>query len=550
MPFDLDQAQLRLLIDSVAEGLWCIDLEGRCTFINRAACDMLGWEPDDVLGRNAHDLVHHSHPDGSPYPAGDCPIGSTTRTGVGCRLEDEVLWRRDGTCFPASHAAVPMIRDGVVVGAVVTFSDITERKEAAEELHRQALVYNSISDAVLITDADGSILDCNQAALSLTGQAKEDLLGRLPGERSDVPAARERTRLIREHLAVHDLWRGDVPIRHADGSWLVVETKAVAMRGPAGEMTGVISVNRNVTEARRAEQALREGEERFRLAFDRAPIGMAMASLEPADRGRLIRVNDAPCRMLGYSAKELRRLTFVAITHPDDRMTGEDVIARWMAGEDDAVTLEKRYLHADGHVVHVLLNSGIVRDSAGAPRYTITQIVDISDRRAETERLSALAMRDQLTGLANRALLTERFGQAIERAAAQDRHLAMLFCDLDGFKAVNDAHGHRAGDELLAQVAPRIRGAVRPSDTVARFGGDEFVVLCEDLASPADAAAVADRVRQALLEPFLLSAGAVSIACSVGIATGNGAELTADDLIAHADEQMYVMKQAAGVSAG
>jgi diguanylate cyclase (GGDEF)-like protein/PAS domain S-box-containing protein len=541
--FDLDHAHMRMLVDTVAEGLWCVDLEGRCTFVNRAACDMLGWEPADMLGIIAHDLVHHSHADGSPYPVEDCPISRTSRTGQGCRLEDEVLWRRDGTCFPASHASVPILQEGVVVGAVVTFTDITERKRAQAGLHRQAQVFNLIRDAVLITDRDGIVLDCNQAALSLTGRARENLVGRLANAPSDEQAAQDRTKLVRAHLHRHDVWSSDVPVRHVDGSWRVVETKAVAMRGPDGAMTGVISVNRDVTDARRAEEALREGEERFRLAFDRAPIGMAMASLDPAHSGRLIRVNDALCRMLGHRPEELRRLTFIDITHPDDRAADHAAVAKWLAGTDEAVSYEKRYLHAQGHVVHALVTSGIFRDSAGAPRYTVTQIVDISDHRAEAERLSALASHDELTGLANRALLTDRLSQAISRAQRLDRHLAVLFCDLDEFKAVNDTYGHLAGDELLSQVATRVRGAVRPGDTVARFGGDEFVVLCEDLVGERDAAALVDRVITALLDPFQLSIGEVSVGCSVGFATGHGEKLSAADLIAQADKQMYAKKQ-------
>src|SRR3712207_6582847 len=105
-------------------------MQGRCTFINRAAAEMLGYRVDDVLGQNVHALIHHTHPDGSPYPAEDCPIYRSFRVGKSCRVDDEVLWRQDGTAFPAEYASCPLRgADGQIAGAVVNFTDITERKE-------------------------------------------------------------------------------------------------------------------------------------------------------------------------------------------------------------------------------------------------------------------------------------------------------------------------------------------------------------------------------------------------------------------------------------
>ena len=131
------EARARLLLESSGEGIYGIDMQGLCTFINRAAAEMLGYRAEDVLGRNAHALFHHTHPDGSPYPVEDCPIYRTFRVGKGCRVDDEVLWRRDGTAFPAEYASYPLRgSDGEIKGAVVNFTDITERKQAERELKR------------------------------------------------------------------------------------------------------------------------------------------------------------------------------------------------------------------------------------------------------------------------------------------------------------------------------------------------------------------------------------------------------------------------------
>jgi len=132
----LSQERLTLLLESTGEGIFGVDTEGRCTFVNRAAAQMLGRRTDEMLGRNMHALMHHSHADGSHYPESDCPIFNAFRRGLPCRIDGEVLWRADGSAFPAEYSSHPVIEDGQVRGAVATFVDITERKRAEELLRK------------------------------------------------------------------------------------------------------------------------------------------------------------------------------------------------------------------------------------------------------------------------------------------------------------------------------------------------------------------------------------------------------------------------------
>ena len=134
------EERARLLLESSAEGIYGIDMQGRCTFINRAAAEMIGYRPEEVLGQNMHQLIHHTRPDGSPYPVEECPIFQTFRVGKGCRVDHEVLWRRDGTAFPAEYASYPLRGgEGEIKGAVINFTDITERKRVERELAAQPL---------------------------------------------------------------------------------------------------------------------------------------------------------------------------------------------------------------------------------------------------------------------------------------------------------------------------------------------------------------------------------------------------------------------------
>ncbi len=128
--------RLQLLLESTGEGIFGIDTAGRCTFINRAGAQMLGWRTEQVLGRNMHELIHHTHGDGSHYPEADCPIFNAFRQGLPCRIDREVLWRADGSRFSAEYSSYPILDAGAVQGAVVTFVDITERREAEDQLHQ------------------------------------------------------------------------------------------------------------------------------------------------------------------------------------------------------------------------------------------------------------------------------------------------------------------------------------------------------------------------------------------------------------------------------
>jgi PAS domain S-box-containing protein len=184
------QHQLELLLESTDEGIFGIDLAGHCTFINRAGAGMLGWDAHEVLGRNMHELTHHSHADGRNYPALNCPIFNAFRQGLPCRIDAEVFWRRDGQSFPVEYSSYPLIDDGVVRGAVVTFIDITERRRAAEALQRAYAELARTNDAL-----EGRVVERTRELSVALGQLRE-LAAYSEKVRED-----ERTRIARE---VHD----------------------------------------------------------------------------------------------------------------------------------------------------------------------------------------------------------------------------------------------------------------------------------------------------------------------------------------------------------
>ena len=229
------------------------------------------------------------------------------------------------------------------------------------------------------------------------------------------------------------------------------------------------------------------------------------------------------------------------VISPLDR---DDVAATITSGvpwrRDDALFISR--IGGRAFPGHAVLTPVALPDGTGA---AVLAFHDDSGRREFVEELEHLAAHDTLTGLPNRLLLFDRLHQAVARAGRSRALLAVLFCDLDGFKAVNDDHGHEVGDRLLAETAVRLRQSVRPADTVARYGGDEFVVLCEELADGDAAQVLATRILGALERPFLVGVdgGPVSVSSSIGIALSSGGH-GPEELLRIADAAMYRAKVA------
>jgi diguanylate cyclase (GGDEF)-like protein/PAS domain S-box-containing protein len=433
------------------------------------------------------------------------------------------------------------LREGdAISGVVSTYVDVTEQQELvaalAESEKRFRLLAENASDLITSIDPEGVRTYVSPSCMALLGYAPADLIGRVaidlvhPEDRPGHSAFLRS--LIDDGPAAHE-----ARFRHAEGNWVWLESRGRAVHDSDGALIELQTVERDITAERQTARELREAEERFRNAFDQAPIGKALVSPD----GRFTRVNSALCRITGYPEADLLATTFQSLTHPDDLGADLERMQQVLDGSSDSYAIEKRYRHADGHYIWALLYVSVVRDETGVPLYFVSQIQDISEQKSAAERLTDLTLRDSLTGLANRVLFADRLGHAVVRARRSRERIAVLFIDLDRFKAVNDSLGHAAGDELLRQAADRMRGAVRPADTIARLGGDEFTVLCEDLASVGDAQCVADRLSEELERPFDLLGTQRSIGVSIGIAVA-GALDNAETLLAKADAAMYRAK--------
>ena len=306
-----------------------------------------------------------------------------------------------------------------------------------------------------------------------------------------------------------------------------------------GQPTAVVGTLLDITERRALEGLLRDSEARYAGTVELAAVGIA--HVDPG--GRLIWSNSSLHKILGYTKEELEGLTVWNISHPDDVHVTDQERAQMHAGVLASIRTEKRYIRKDGGVIWVKISCAPRRDAHGKILYDISVVEDITPRKVAEARIQYLATHDALTGLPNRELFSETLVRAIEAARQSDRQCALIFIDLDRFKIVNDSLGHDAGDQLLKEVAARIRRCVGPSDVTARFGGDEFVVLMSQVPDRSAASTAAGRILLALQDPVRIMSYDCRVTASIGIAMFPEDARDAAVLMKHADMAMYLAKE-------
>ena len=287
--------------------------------------------------------------------------------------------------------------------------------------------------------------------------------------------------------------------------------------------------------------ALRESEERFRSAFEYAPIGIGLVS----PFGKWLKVNLAMTEILGYSQDEFLATDFHSMIHPD--YLGETLKKNHelLSGKNPNCQMEQRYIHKNGETVWTSWSVSAASNTTSEQPNLIFQLQDITAKKHAEEKLQHEATHDALTGLPNRPVFMKKLGEALEKTQEMVGYkVTVLFIDLDRFKYVNDSLGHLIGDELLKEIGVRLTECMRPSDLVARLGGDEFTILVEGKFDIAEVAHIAERIQQKFGMPFDLRGHEVYSSASIGILHASEKHLTSEDVMRDADTAMYQAKRA------
>jgi two-component system sensor histidine kinase/response regulator len=399
--------QMEMLLESTGQGIYGIDLQGNCTFTNRACCEMLGYQAEVLLGRNMHDLVHHHKSDGSLYPVVQCPIFRSFQKGEGCRVDAEVMWRRDGTAIPVEYSSFPILDDEKITGAVVTFVDITERKEAEEKLRASEQLFRSVFEGAQVGIGVFKI------------QSKEHFSNRALHEMLDY-SGEELSRLDQWDNIVHSDERVSGAERYAalvegkrdkdeyqqrfirrDGNLVLGNMRCQLLRDAAGKPQCVVALTEDITERTAAEELLRKREEELRRANFLAETALDLTKAGywhvPLDGSGL------------FNSSPRRDAIFGDIPRPDFRYPLEEQFAHTKEADEVVAAAAREAFNAavegkiekyntiyaykrpvDGRVIWIHALGHVVEDATGKPTdiYGVSQ--DITEfKRLEAELLSA-----------------------------------------------------------------------------------------------------------------------------------------------------------------
>lgn len=520
------------IIRSMGEGIVLVDAQGYITFTNPAADALLGCTPEELVGERWTSIV-------PPDQQAAVEAADQRRArGESDRYELELM-RKDGMRIPVLVTGGPRFEEGRFAGSLAVFTDISEHRRAeqalleSEEKYR-SLVEDSVDGIAIVEGA--TIRFVNPALLRMLGCDSEDeMVGctftdfvspeyrELMMERG---LARERGAGVPEFYEFRALRKDNTEF---DAELSVA---AITWQGRVARQ-GIV---RDITERKRAEEALRESEERYRTLFEDSRDAVYITTRD----GKFVDANQSCLALFGYTREEMTRVRAGELyVDPADADRFQQEIEQTGAVRDYEVKLRKK----DGTEMDCLFTAAVRRAVDGTVIGYQGIIRDVTEQKRAEQTIKEMAYHDALTGLPNRTLFNDRLGVALAHARRSQHKLAVMLMDLDLFKEINDRLGHTVGDELLQAVGERLAGVLRESDTVCRMGGDEFLLLLPGLARTEHAGHVAERILEAIRKPFVLAGQELHITTSLGIAIYPEDGEDDETLVKNADVAMYYAKE-------
>ena len=726
-----------LLLHAAGEGIFGVDASGLVTFINPAALRMLGFAEEEMLGKRVHALIHHSHEDGSNYPVEDCPMYASYTKATESHMADEVLWRKDGSYFHVDYFSTSITKDGKVLGAVVTFRDITKRKKNDELIkilnEQQQLILDASPTMIFYKDKENRFIRVNESMARANGKSKEEMEGKTCWDIFPREAAESYWQDDKEVMTDGKPSLNIIEEMKTPQGTMWVQTDKIPYRNSKGEIVGIIGFTLDITERKRTDSYGEMSTEilqilskpsslhdsiqnviaalKIRTGFDAVGIRLRDSDdfpyfaqngfsndflltentlIERDANGRLCRDKDGnvnlectcglvisgktdpsnplftrggsfwtndslplldlpsdqdprlhprnTCMHQGYASVALvpirtkdkiiglmqfndrrkncfslaaieqiegiaanigeallRKQAEEALQESEERYrilveNARDIIFRtdntghftfanpvtlFITGYSEEEIIGKHYkmlvrpdklkevitlfasqyenrvqntyhefpiITKDGHEIWIGENTQLLVEDGHVSGFQAVAR-DITERRRMEGEIQYLATHDSLTGLPNRLMFSQILNHAIQTAKRYQRQFAVLFIDLDRFKIINDTMGHDAGDQLLQEIAARLKKILRTVDVVGRLGGDEFIILIEEVKELSQVVILADKILAGILKPITLMGKECRITASIGICMYPKDAEDEQSLMKNADIAMYLGKE-------
>ena len=530
---------LQTILDTIPQRVFWKDRN--CTYLgcNRIFATDAGLNnPAEIIGKSDFDLAWSETAE--VYRSDDKLVMEQGSAKLGY---EEIQDRPDGGRVWLRTSKLPLWdQEGKVTGVLGTYEDITGRKRAedGQQVEHDLLraLIDNMPDYIYVKDTGSRFIVANRALAKLVGAKNpEDLLGKSD---SDYFPKELAASFLSDEQAIfqsgQQLSNEEEKSADAEGNAKWTSTLKVPLRNRRGGVVGIIGIGRDITERKQAEQALRTSEKRYRLLFERNMAAVFRTTLE----GRVLEWNHAGARMLGYdSPEEVLALPVTSLYHT---ASDREAFLRKLQSEKSLTNHEMRFRRKNGDSLWAMVNGSLVDDDSGIASIAEGTFIDITERKVAEERVQFLAYYDALTGLPNRTLLQDRLTKALAGARRRKDKVAIIFLDLDRLKIINDSLGHSAGDLLLQKVAERLKKWAREQDTVARVGGDEFLIVLTAVKDAADAAVAAGRILNAMTGGYVVQGHSISISCSLGISIFPEHGADGETLIKNADAAMYSAK--------
>jgi diguanylate cyclase (GGDEF)-like protein/PAS domain S-box-containing protein len=517
------------IIEIIPVPVFCKDHQGIFTACNQAFVDYKGLPRDAIIGKSGSDLAPPRLAE--QYQAMDEAL---IAQGAGATKSIELdSYVNGGKRRVSIHKATLHDAAGTITGLLGIIFDVTELRRTE---HTLKTVYRACPDMVAVSDRQtGEYLSVNDAFERVLGFTNKELLGRTSTELGIWPTPEERARVLTAFASTPRLLSFESVFRRKTGELvpILISLERVDLDG----RDCVVSIAQDITDRKRDEESLQLAASVFHSSLE----GMLITDLE----GTILSVNPAFAEITGWSAEEAigRNPRFLKSGYHNadffSAMWRDVATKRHWQGE-----IWNR--HRNGEPLLLRETISMVVGADGKPLRYVGIFNDITELRRMDARIHHMAFHDLVTGLPNRALLVDRLEHYLEVTKREERNLAVMFCDLDRFKYVNDTLGHDSGDELLKAVSARLLATVRGTDTVCRLGGDEFVFLLDNPSDEAEVAQVAQRIIAAVNRPLELSGKPARVGASIGIAMHPLDGDTSAGLMKNADTAMYAAKAAGG----